>query len=332
MNVPILLLIASLPNTSPILAGVLSRPDAATSHWVEFDLKKANPPKTRLQWQHARGWMPKVALNSQETQLLVTLLPPGRGHGHLAQLWHCDLKSGDRTLVSKRVLPGQTALFTRWGPLYVREVDGKKQQWLGRKMLGPSGLISEAELWWPLKVVDDAVFILALIEKDTQLLKQSLRTGKIQVLMNWRADSVRDLSFTDNHIRYQRQTSLKHFAIEELDIKTNKVNKLLQFNLPHLSPVSFGDSVLFSLSPSAVSGRLGWWRKGEIKPGPDLGHGAPIPLLAKNKMLLIRRQSKSQQAYFVWNSENDDVYPLKTDGDLLDSVTFLSGSAAGAKQ
>jgi len=323
VNISLLLLLAAIPSTAekPVIAGVLSTADASSSQWIEFDLDPKSSAKTLLKWRHARGWLPRVSVNTKENQILVSLLPEGRGHGDFAELWLYDLTNKHRRLISTGVLPRQHPLFTSRGPLYVRAHEGQMQQWLGTKLLGQW----KAELWWPLEVRKDHAFVLALIDKKTKLLKLNLVTGQIQVLINWNSDPVRDFTFNRETLTYQRQLANDRFAIEQFNLISNKSLEILQFNLPHLSPVSFKQSILFSLSPSAVSGRLGVWEKKKTKEGPYLGHGAPIPVNAKDQYVVVRRQSKTKQAYFVWDSDKNQVYELPTAGQILESITFLSG-------
>ena len=324
VNLSFLILLSSVPLSGQDvqLTGVLSGYHGVSSQWVRYESPFAQAPSVELTWAHARGWIPQVSVNSRENQLLVTVVPAGQGDAQRAELWEYDIKTKEKKYWASGLEPRQAALFTSWGPLYVTKDLTHKKIYLGKHLL----FRKKSELWWPLKVQEDRVYVLSLTNKRMRLMQMSLPSGALKILQDWGSDPVRDFSFVGNTVSYQRQPSISEFVIERLNLVSQKVETIAKFTQPWLAPLSFEDKILFSLSSSASRGRLAIWSKGQIHEGPVLGLGAPIPLRANKNQLVIRRQSESGQDYFLWNSKTHRVQPINTQGKLLESVHFMGGS------
>ena len=321
VNLSFLILLLAAPPTSQ-LAGVLSSPHDSTSEWVRYDSDFSQPPSVHLTWTHARGWMPQVAVNDQENQLLVTIVPPGQRSGQGAELWQYNLQTKEKVYWGKELEPRQRPLFTPWGPLFVTRDDDHKRVYLGKHLL----FRKKAELWWPLALQDRRVFILSFADKRMRFFQMDLPSGKLHVLKDWGTDPVRDFSFVGQTVTYQRQISAKQFVVERLNLQSKKIETIAKFEQAWLAPLSLPDRILLSLSETNTRGRLVYWSHGQIFDGPRLGFGAPIPVLADQSKVLIRRQSESEQAYFVWDTKTDRVQMIDTRSQLLGSAQFLGGS------
>jgi hypothetical protein len=323
VNLPLLLFLAATPASAPgpQIMAVLGEYSATSSRWVHYQSGAQNEPLTRLTWSHASGWLPQVSLNSDENQLLVVIVPPGRSNGSAAELWQYDLATQERKRWARGLSPRQAALFTPWGPLYVTQTGQKKHLWLGTRILTQR----TADLYWPLRVESKHAYILALFEKRMRLLRMDLPSGTLTTVLDFGSDPVRDFSFASNQVIYQRQLSSQEFAIERYNLDTHKTQTLVQSRLPWLAPLRVSSRVLYSLSPSAVTGRLGLWHKHKTQEGPSVGPGAPIPMTAYKNHAVVRRQSSDGQSYFLWDAAGDVLEQINTQGLLMESVILLEG-------
>ena len=281
---------------------------------------------------HAPGWAPQVTINREQKQALVVLVPPQSRHGSTAYLYHLDLVTGQRRKLAEQLEPRQKAMFTTHGPLYVT-IDGTQRVvHLGKRQL----LRQTAAMWWPLHQQNGNIFALVYADRSMKLMRVDLSTAKSTIIRDWKSNPVRDFHFRESKVVYQRQSSPERFSVEVLDLISKQNKIVFESKRPWLTPMFVDRGIMYAQTESAVAGSLKIignnfemnraTSKDDLREGPQLGDGAPIPVSEAGGFVVFRRQGRRHQTYLLWDQKTDQIATLPVDDNhLLESIQIDGG-------
>lgn len=315
-----------VPRSRPQVVGVLGAGDPGRSVLVVF---ARGEPQVLATFEHAAGWLPRVAVDLERQLAAAAIVPPGRRHGSDAELVRIDLATSQRTTVAASVPPSQAPLLVD-GRIVHTVVDGRSPGAGGgmdrvklRLLDGASTRLElSGHLLWPLFTVGADVITLVTDDRGARLLAVS-GDGQ-RLIRDFGKDVVRDFSATADRaaVVHQRRRSDGSYVVERTTL-SGAVTVLHTDTLPWLAPLDTAAGTLISRSPSATEGQLLLRGARELAPIALPVAGAPIPIAAAGAWAVVRVQSPKSQAYLLVDAGGEDVHPLPSGGQPLESVVVL---------